>query len=340
MKKQIAFLIVLFLTACTSQPTLSSEAQLATVVAGTLTAQPAVTFTPIPTLSPTEEVIGAEVMPTGDAPFLSDVRACSPKDGLILFTVAEDVHSRDWDQMYISIAGERVICNEPPGDASTLTCELPAEVKYPAMAIFSIGDGVAGTFAFEEEKCLSLDFPPTLASVFTVTRAQNVNLRTNPGLLFPVSRVMTQGTHLQALGMSPGGDWAYVRNDEGVEGWVDLNFVNIFPKAQLPVIEPNGVYTISGSVINNEGVPMVGINFAITQGSQRTDTKTDANGEFHAYLPASATGIWNVGYIGFDAVGNGMTLDCALDKNDCGKTIPISVDVTLPVEAPISFGWE
>lgn len=340
MKRQFALLIGILLAACSSdQPTLSSESQLATVVANTLTAQPP-SFTPIPTFTPGAEVIGVDVFPTGDAPFVSDVRACSPGNGLILFQIAEDVPYRTWDQMYISIDGERVICNEPPGEASTLTCELPTEVTYPALVTFAIGDGIAGTFTFDDEKCLAAEFPPTLAMVFTVTNAQNVNLRTNPGLLFPVSRVMTQGTKLQALGMSAGGDWAYMRTNEGVEGWVDLTFVNIFPKAQLPVIEPSGVYVIKGSVINQEGVPMKGINFAITRGDQRTDAKTNSNGEFHAYLPASATGTWNVGYTGFDANGNTMTLDCALDKADCGKTVPLSVEVTLPTDVVISFGWE
>src|SRR5688572_5018238 len=127
MKQQIAFLFIILLTACTSgQPTLSSESQLATVVAGTLTAQPP-TFTPIPTFTPGAEVIGAEVIPTGNAPFVSDVLACSPGDGLILFNIADDVQSRTWDQMFISIDGQHVICNEPPGEADTLTCELPAE---------------------------------------------------------------------------------------------------------------------------------------------------------------------------------------------------------------------
>jgi hypothetical protein len=87
-------------------------------------------------------------------------------------------------------------------------------------------------------------------------------------------------------------------------------------------------------------VPMQGISFAITQGTQRTDAKTDVQGIFHAYLPASASGIWTVGYTGFDVNGNAMTLECSLDKNDCGKTIPPSVEVTLPVEDMISFGWQ
>jgi hypothetical protein len=65
---------------------------------------------------------------------------------------------------------------------------------------------------------------PTIATaegpVFVRTIVQNVNLRTYPGTLFQVSRVMPQGTRLQVLGLSPGGEWVYVLNDEGINGWV------------------------------------------------------------------------------------------------------------------------
>ncbi len=50
---------------------------------------------------------------------------------------------------------------------------------------------------------------------------QNVNLRTNPGTLFTVSRVMPQNTRLRLLGQAPGGEWLSVMNDEGIAGWVN-----------------------------------------------------------------------------------------------------------------------
>ena len=103
MKKQtlFAFLVLLALDmACGASPSISREAQLATVVAKTLTARPV--FTPIPTLTATS---------------------------------------------------------------------VPTDAINPVVT-------VSGPY-------------------YVHTGEQNVNLRTQPGILFPVSRVMPQGTRLQ-----------------------------------------------------------------------------------------------------------------------------------------------
>ncbi len=352
MKKQITFLIVLLLTACSQAPgrppnaeeqlatiavKTNTAGQLGTIVAGTLTAQPP-TFTPIPAATATE-VVGAAVIPTGDAPIVSGLLGCSRPRGLVLFRIDANTTYRNWEGMAISINETRVICSEPPGDSTTLTCELASDVAFPATVTFGMGDGIVGTFTFSKEQCDAAELSPALAVVFTTTTAENVNLRTKPGLLFPVSRVMAQGTRLQLRGMSPGGDWAFVQNNEGVEGWVGMDFVKPFPKAQLPVMKPQGVQEISGSVLDADGVPIQRINFAITQGEKRTDAKTNALGEFHAYLPTSASGIWTVGFISFDAESNALTVECLADTNACGRTNPLSVEVTLPTTGPIIFGW-
>lgn len=335
----ILFFLIFGLAACSPLAPLSDEAQLGTMVAQTLTAQPA-TFTPIPAVSATSEVIGAEVIPTGDAQILSGMLGCSPGYGLALFKIAAGNTFRNWEGMRTGVNETQVICSEPPGDSATLICELPKQVTFPATVTFGVGDGIAGTFTFTEEQCSAAEFTPSMGDIFTNTTAQNVNLRANPGLLFPVSRVMAQGTRLQLLGMSAGGDWAFVQNNEGVNGWVDLTFVKGFPKAQLVITEPQGVQEIEGSVVSADGVPMRRINFAITQGSKRTEAKTNALGEFHAYLPTSASGTWTMVFISFDTESNALTPECLLDTNACGRTVPASVDVSLPTNSPILFGWE
>jgi hypothetical protein len=345
MKKQIVFLIVILLTACTPQRGPNAEEQLATIavktqvagqlgtiVAQTLTANPP-TFTPIPTQTPT-------ITPTVVPSMVTDLLACGPAYGLVYFKIDPANTYRNWEGMIIGMNTKRVICSEVPGDPNTLTCEMPPEIILPATISFGVGGGIIGNFTFSEEQCAAVGFPPELAVLYTVTTAQNVNLRANPGLLFPVSRVMAQGTRLQVRVLSPGRDWAYVQNIEGVNGWVDLTFVKQFPKAQLGENEPTGVREIKGSVVNANGTPMYHINFAITQGNKRTEAKTNKRGEFHAYLPASASGTWTVSFISFDTEGNALTPECLLDTNACGKTTPLSVEVTLPTSGPILFGWE
>lgn len=179
---------------------------------------------------------------------------------------------------------------------------------------------------------------------YIFTRAQNVNLRVQPGTLFQVSRVMAQGTRLQVLGLSPGGEWVYVLNDEGINGWVGISFVDVFPVEQFPFVEPGDVQRISGRVIDSNGLPINGIGFAVEQTtaskSLRTDSVTDAFGTFYAYLPKSLSGVWTVSYISISSTSNAMTPDCLAAASACGKPEPISVTVTLPANTPLNFVWK
>lgn len=179
---------------------------------------------------------------------------------------------------------------------------------------------------------------------YIFTRAQNVNLRVQPGTLFQVSRVMAQGTRLQVFGVSPGGEWVYVFNDEGINGWVDKNFVDEFPLEQFPFVEPADVQRISGRVLDSNGLPVSGIGFAIEQttasNSLRTDAVTDSFGVFYAYLPKKYSGVWTVSYISISSTSNAMTPECLANTSACGKTEPVSVSVTLPASDPLIFTWK
>ena len=251
MKKQIHLTIIILIAigiACSASPSISKEDQLATIVAGTLTAQP-VPFTPIPTLT-------ATIMPT--------------------------------------------------------------------IAVTSVVTAGGPYYIF--------------------TRAQNVNLRIQPGTLFQVSRVMAQGTRLQVLGISHGGEWAYVLNDEGINGWVGISFVDAFPLEQFPVVEPRDSQLVSGRVLDSNGLPISGIGFAIEQTtaskSLRTDSTTDAFGVFYAYLPKNLSGVWTVSYISISSISNAMTPDCLANTSACGQPQPISITVTLPMNPQLNFVWK
>src|SRR5689334_20612118 len=110
MKKQIALLIVLLLTACAPQQPPNAEEQLATIavktqeaallgtiVAETLTSQPPKS-TPLPIVSATP-VLGADVIPTGDAALVSDLLACGPSYGLAYFRIPPEYRRHNWQFM-------------------------------------------------------------------------------------------------------------------------------------------------------------------------------------------------------------------------------------------------
>jgi len=173
---------------------------------------------------------------------------------------------------------------------------------------------------------------------YTFTSAQNVNLRTQPGTLFPVSRVMAQGTRLQVLGLAPGGEWIFVLNDEGVGGWVDRTFVADIPEGRFDLVEPQDCQLVKGYVVDTNADPISGIGFAVEQAGKRTDAATDTNGVFFAYLPLSASGVWRVSYISIATTSNIVHWSC-LNQGICGSPQPSSIDIALPANEVLAFGW-
>lgn len=176
------------------------------------------------------------------------------------------------------------------------------------------------------------------------TGAQNVNLRTQPGALFPVSRVMAQGTRLQVLGLSHGGEWVSVLNDEGISGWVGILTVDEFPVSQFPFVEPQDSQLLIGRVLDSNGLPVSGIGFAIEQKtaskSLRTDAATDADGYFYAYLPKHLSGVWTVSFISTACTSNTMDAGCQCIGGVCGQPQPASANVTLPANGQLNFVWK
>jgi len=181
----------------------------------------------------------------------------------------------------------------------------------------------------------------SFGEVYVYTTVQNVNLRTNPGMLFTVSRVMPQDTRLRLLGQTPGGEWLQVMNEEGIEGWVSLNVVLMaYDGPPPPIVEPTNVYLVTGSVFTKAGTPVSGVGFAIVQGDRRTDASTDENGQFHAYLPMTLSGVWQVGYVSIACTSNTMDVNCNCINSICGSPDPVSMLVELPQVVELNFIWK
>ena len=178
------------------------------------------------------------------------------------------------------------------------------------------------------------------------TTAQNVNLRVGPGTLFEVSRVLAQGTTLEAHGRSRGGEWLYVKNEEGVFGWVLIQLVQIGRHDGPPLswVEPENAYLVTGIVKTEAQTPINGIGFAITKGfavnAPRTDATTDKEGRFYAYLPSTLTGTWNAGYVSVSCTSITMDANCNCKSGRCGRAYPESVEITLPFSGDLIFTWK
>jgi hypothetical protein len=156
--------------------------------------------------------------------------------------------------------------------------------------------------------------------------------------------VMAQGTSLEVNGQSPGSEWLYVKNEEGIFGWVGTVLVQgVVGIPPAPFVEPGDVLVVTGLVMTELGTPVSGIGFALTQvgfSNRRADALTDNEGRFHAYLPSNLTGTWVVEQVSVACTSNTMDANCTCKSGRCGEAIPRSVEITLPATGELNFVWK
>jgi uncharacterized protein YgiM (DUF1202 family) len=177
--------------------------------------------------------------------------------------------------------------------------------------------------------------------------ADNVNVRTNPGYLFPVARLIARNSNLLVLGKSPGGEWTYAQIADGTKGWVFTQLIQSERDLQaVPVIEPQGVQLIKGRVTDSQGMPTSGVGFSVLQGTgDRPPTNTvmtDANGDFYSFMPTTASGEWAVSYSAIACKSNVWKDDTCTNYKDgyTGTVDPQVTTVTLPQGTPLLFTWK
>ena len=228
------------------------------------------------------------------------------------------------------------------GGVTVLTPTIPGEVEtVVASTLVALTASAKTSVPSNTSEPSATPTEEVFGEVYVYTSVENVNLRVQPGMLFQVSRVLAQNTKLRLLGQSPGGEWLYVRNDESVSGWVNVNVVKIgYDGPPAPIVEPTGVILITGKVLDSQGLPVSGIGFAITQGSRRTDASTDETGQFYAYLPSTMSGTWQVGYVSVSCTSNTMDSGCNCINDICGKANPESISIILPQKDVLNFVWE
>ncbi|MBI5842210.1 MAG: SH3 domain-containing protein [Chloroflexi bacterium] len=222
--------------------------------------------------------------------------------------------------------------------------ESPAETE-PAST--SVPEPTA-TITSTPEPVIPLTSIQTPFIPFLITNTvENAVLRANPGPLFNAKTTLALNTRLTVLGVTPGGEWVFVITPFDTTGWVFAGLLEANPQlATAPLVQPVDVQPVSGQVLDANGLPVTGIQFALIEGvgapgsPPRTDAVTDANGVFHAFLPITAAGTWTVSFTAVACTSNKMGPNCECPNGNCGKPDPEITTVTLPANDLVKFGWK
>jgi hypothetical protein len=237
-----------------------------------------------------------------------------------------------------SMPGREINPTIAPVETNTL-----AQPQIPSITSLQISTQAPSVTPTETSSPSATPFVPFTASVW----ADNVNVRTNPGYLFPAIRLLAKDTNLTILGKAPGGEWMFARTPDGTSGWVFAQLVqSSLDLKSVPIINPQDVQLIKGRVVDSTGTPIQGVGFAVVQGTDEHPSTnivlTDSNGEFFSFMPISARGEWTVIYNAIACKSNVWSDDsCSYYKDPYkGMVEPPSTNISLPQNGVLEFIWK
>jgi uncharacterized protein YgiM (DUF1202 family) len=171
-----------------------------------------------------------------------------------------------------------------------------------------------------------------------------LKLRVGPGALFDPLQLLYETETVTVLGRAPGGEWVLVETTDETQGWAFGQLLAADQDLQTaPLKEPENTQVVRGRLTDSNGLPISGIQFALTRGTlERTDATTDPNGEFFAFFPADVTGDWIVSFVAIACTSNAYA-DKTCSGYRSGYTGVVQPDtrpVTLPTETTLIFQWQ
>jgi len=224
-------------------------------------------------------------------------------------------------------------------------CGAPVQtIPAPAMSSKSTAIPPATTSPLATGITPTTDFilPSPYVPFYAATNAENVMLRTGPGVKFSAKTTLTQGLQLLILSRAPGGEWIFVQTPFESTGWVSAGLLKSEKDLQsAPLMQPPDVQAIRGRVLNEKNKPVTGLSFGIledVEGAKSFSAITDANGVFYGFLPITVSGAWSVTFDKATCASNTMDKDCNC-IGACGGVSPESVRVILPQAEMILFQW-
>jgi uncharacterized protein YraI len=240
--------------------------------------------------------------------------------------------------------------------ACTLRAHVPASqtAALPSTTHLAVTRSAAETPAAQDgtsQPTAELQANPTSQPTATVQpvpdqpatiTADGVNLRQGPGTLFVRLGMLAEGTKVTVTGKALGDDWVYIDTGDR-QGWVSAAFTSLYSAGlmpSVPLLKTGDALVIHGQVTDTSGAPLVGVEFAASQGSADAnppDTRAHslADGSFYLYLPHGSSGAWQVSMTAVDCKSAIVDANC----NFLGAFTPRIADVMVPAENVIGFKY-
>lgn len=231
--------------------------------------------------------------------------------------------------------------------ACSTAAAVPSPVAAAASATFTVIAPPTGLPATALQRPAT-EIPAPFVPFSVNTWTDNVLLRTGPGYLFAHAAILSKGTRLQVLGRSPGAEWVFAQTADNRVGWVFAKLLenqgSDWPAA--PLVQPPSVQLLKGSVQDEGGIPISGIQFTFTQGAgsqaPRNDAMTDETGTFFAFMPLDVSGTWAVSFTAVASTSNTMDASGNCKNDVCGKPQPETMSISLPMppDEVLRFVWK
>jgi SH3-like domain-containing protein len=188
---------------------------------------------------------------------------------------------------------------EPPRPTSTATVVPPTSTPQPPpTATFTATPHPVGTMNAQ-------------------ISSENLNLRAGPSTIYVIVASYPKDTSLVVLGKAMGDEWVEVEMPDGKTGWMSVDLLVLEGEvAYLPIVDVPEGYLVTGQVIDSDAQPVDGADVAVLQRLKnttlRSDSMTNSEGYFFAYLPKQTIGYWEAQVVGIGCNSRIVDENCNL----------------------------
>ena len=136
---------------------------------------------------------------------------------------------------------------------------------------------------------------PTTTPPSSFSAAINANsalLRSGPGGMHQPILRYPYGTTVTITGKAAGDEWVFIQAADQNTGWLSVQYLDLdYPLSAVPVQVASETELIYGVIQDSTGSRLSGVGISVCidlcYQSQRTDSVSNENGEFFAYIPSA-----------------------------------------------------